>query len=244
MRHRLRGVLLVVGVFVVCALAAPTAALAAIVTWDGGAGTNSWHDAANWSSNTLPAAGDDVVLPTLASSYTVVHSTGTTSVAKVDVWSGATLRVTGGTLVLSGAGRRGRPSPARSSSPVAPSAAPATCRSTRSSAGLPERCRAPARRPWRLPRAPSSSRRHRSRGSARARSAASSRTRGRSTTRTAADDHEHRAARQLPDGRGARFRRHPLHLQRLPLRRDRQQWHYHQGHRQRHRLDRGRRARA
>ena len=107
MRHRIRGVLLVVGVFVVCALAAPTAALAAIVTWDGGAGTNSWHDAANWSSNTLPAAGDDVVLPTLASSYTVVHSTGTTSVAKVDVGSGATLRVTGGTLVLSGAGAAG-----------------------------------------------------------------------------------------------------------------------------------------
>src|SRR5688572_15548454 len=107
MRHRVRGALAVVGVSVVCALAAPTAALAAIVTWDGGAGTNSWHDAANWSANTLPAVGDDVVLPTLASSYTVVHSTGTTSVAKVDVRSGATLRVTGGTLLLSGTGAAG-----------------------------------------------------------------------------------------------------------------------------------------
>jgi hypothetical protein len=35
--------------------------LLAVVYWDGEAGTNSWHDAANWSNDTLPTAADDVV---------------------------------------------------------------------------------------------------------------------------------------------------------------------------------------
>ena len=35
---------------------------AATKTWDGGAGTGNWADAANWDANTLPAAsGDDLV---------------------------------------------------------------------------------------------------------------------------------------------------------------------------------------
>jgi len=35
------------------------------VTWDGGAGTSSWQDLNNWSSNQLPTSADDVVIPDL-----------------------------------------------------------------------------------------------------------------------------------------------------------------------------------
>ncbi len=35
---------------------------AATVTWDGGAGTPNWGDAANWDTNTLPGISDDVVI--------------------------------------------------------------------------------------------------------------------------------------------------------------------------------------
>ncbi len=36
--------------------------LLATITFDGGAGTAFWDDAANWSGDTLPAVGDDVIL--------------------------------------------------------------------------------------------------------------------------------------------------------------------------------------
>ncbi len=32
-------------------------------TWDNGAATQNWEDAANWSDNTVPVTGDDVVIP-------------------------------------------------------------------------------------------------------------------------------------------------------------------------------------
>jgi len=37
-----------------------------VVVWDGGAGTQYWDDAANWSGDQLPANGDDVTISTLA----------------------------------------------------------------------------------------------------------------------------------------------------------------------------------
>jgi hypothetical protein len=45
-----------------------------IVLWDGGAGTSKWSDANNWSGNTLPVAGDLVVLNhnIISGDYTVV----------------------------------------------------------------------------------------------------------------------------------------------------------------------------
>lgn len=49
--------------------------LLATITWDGGAGTSSWHDAANWSTDTLPGADDDVVIDTV-DPLTVEHSLG------------------------------------------------------------------------------------------------------------------------------------------------------------------------
>lgn len=36
--------------------------LLALVEWDGGAGTDSWHDALNWSGDEVPTAVDDVVI--------------------------------------------------------------------------------------------------------------------------------------------------------------------------------------
>ncbi|MCU0707282.1 MAG: right-handed parallel beta-helix repeat-containing protein, partial [Pirellula sp.] len=39
----------------------------ATITWDGGAGTPLWEDAANWDTNALPGSADDVVIPDLAS---------------------------------------------------------------------------------------------------------------------------------------------------------------------------------
>lgn len=67
------------------------------VTWDGGAGTTSWHDAANWDNNAVPGPGDDVCLLGPATS-TVTHSTGTTQIASLLARQGFTL--SGGTLEL------------------------------------------------------------------------------------------------------------------------------------------------
>ncbi len=38
----------------------------AAVVWDGGAGTDSWHDALNWSNDAVPTADDDVTIPDTA----------------------------------------------------------------------------------------------------------------------------------------------------------------------------------
>src|SRR5688500_11279348 len=42
--------------------------------WDGGAFSNQWNNALNWTSNTVPSALDDVVLDNsfITGSYTVV----------------------------------------------------------------------------------------------------------------------------------------------------------------------------
>lgn len=38
-------------------------------TWDGGGATNNWSEAANWSGDTVPDAGDDVVFDTTSPDY-------------------------------------------------------------------------------------------------------------------------------------------------------------------------------
>ncbi len=43
----------------------------AAITWDGGASTDEWGDAANWDTNTLPGVGDDVIIPDLAGTPTI-----------------------------------------------------------------------------------------------------------------------------------------------------------------------------
>ena len=93
-------------------------ALLAAVSWDGGAGTLNWADAANWSANVLPTSVDDVTID-IAGTNTVV-STGSVSIKSLSSnetvsvigssWtlggnlSGAgTLRTAGGTVNLNGA---------------------------------------------------------------------------------------------------------------------------------------------
>ena len=50
-------------------------AMAEVVTWDGEAGESDeyWHTASNWSGNTIPVAGDDVVFPDLGEGYKVKY---------------------------------------------------------------------------------------------------------------------------------------------------------------------------
>ena len=66
------------------ALPAPRA-LAATVTWDGGAASANWADALNWSGDAVPTASDEVVLDNSAvgGSYTVNLPTGATTVTIV-----------------------------------------------------------------------------------------------------------------------------------------------------------------
>ena len=71
------------------------------IQWDAGAGTTAWTTITNWSSNTMPAATDDVCIPELATGVEVVHSTGTHSVHSLAGAGG--LQVSGGTLSFSAA---------------------------------------------------------------------------------------------------------------------------------------------
>ncbi|MBK9017417.1 MAG: hypothetical protein IPM82_27100 [Saprospiraceae bacterium] len=74
-----------------------SSAMAQNISWDGGAGTTSWMDAANWSGDVLPTAASNV---SIGSGVTVVIPSGT-ALAKIignngnlTIESGATLTVT------------------------------------------------------------------------------------------------------------------------------------------------------
>src|SRR5688572_11331737 len=74
--------------------------LMAAVAWDGGAGTNSWHDAANWNRggvDAVPVNGDDVTI-NVAANPTVTFSTGTVTLNSLT--TNEALTVSGGTLGL------------------------------------------------------------------------------------------------------------------------------------------------
>ncbi len=53
--------------------------LLAAIAWDGGAGTLSWHDAPNWSTNTLPGPADDVTINVPGATPTITHAAGVTT---------------------------------------------------------------------------------------------------------------------------------------------------------------------
>jgi hypothetical protein len=69
----------------------------AIVSWDGGAGTNLWSDAANWSGDSLPTPQDDVVIaaPSAADS-----SPSTPSASPIQINSPVVLQSIHSTLPL------------------------------------------------------------------------------------------------------------------------------------------------
>jgi len=58
-------------------------AQAATVTWDGGGDGSTWSDAANWDTNSVPGADDDVVISTA----TTVNITGTTTINSLAIGS-------------------------------------------------------------------------------------------------------------------------------------------------------------
>ena len=73
--------------------------LLSAVVWTGGAGTDNWDTAANWSTDSLPGSADDV---TIGAGATVVHS-GSDSDSINSLTSSGTLSVTGGTLSIASA---------------------------------------------------------------------------------------------------------------------------------------------
>ncbi|MCB0522039.1 MAG: hypothetical protein KDD27_24060, partial [Saprospiraceae bacterium] len=77
---------------------------AATITWDGSSST-SWTSAANWSSNSVPTASDDVIIPSgvpnfpFISTSVTVKSVDIQEDAKLDISSNGTLNVSGATSV-------------------------------------------------------------------------------------------------------------------------------------------------
>ncbi|MDP9145436.1 MAG: hypothetical protein M3N43_12195, partial [Actinomycetota bacterium] len=80
-------------------MASPSSAQpACTISWDGGGGTNAWHEAANWDragADSLPGPSDHVCIP---ASVTVEFSQDTVSVLTVQ--SQGTLVISGGALNL------------------------------------------------------------------------------------------------------------------------------------------------
>lgn len=73
--------------------------LLAAVSWDGEAGDNLWHSAANWSTNTVPDAGDDVSL-SVAGAPTVLFNTQTGSRTIRSLSSNQSVAFSGGSLAV------------------------------------------------------------------------------------------------------------------------------------------------
>lgn len=69
------------------------------VSWDGGAGTNSWHDKANWTNDTLPGPGDDVII-SVQTDPSIVFSTGNTTIGSL--LCNEDLSINGGGLTVTG----------------------------------------------------------------------------------------------------------------------------------------------
>ena len=73
------------------------------VCWDGGAGTTSWADAANWTGDALPGASDLVQL-NLVSGVTVTHASGNDSIKGLSSIANNHLIISGGSLTLNDPG--------------------------------------------------------------------------------------------------------------------------------------------
>ena len=69
--------------------------LLSTVSWDGQGGDFNWHNALNWTDDTLPGATNDVVID-VPENVTVTHSSGSTAIKSL--LSAEALALTGGTL--------------------------------------------------------------------------------------------------------------------------------------------------
>lgn len=83
---------------VTAALAAPPAGTTKM--WDGGAGTLSWHDAANWAPDGVPGPADVAWVPDQSPNIAVSYSSGTSSITGLVCEE--TLAVSGGSLSITG----------------------------------------------------------------------------------------------------------------------------------------------
>jgi hypothetical protein len=70
-------------------------------TWDRGAGTSSWHDAANWSGDVLPDPAETVCIPDMTPDVTVQLSSGQVDIAGLEV-TGSLAVVSNGRLRVLG----------------------------------------------------------------------------------------------------------------------------------------------
>ncbi|MFP4053627.1 MAG: LamG-like jellyroll fold domain-containing protein [Phycisphaerae bacterium] len=76
------------------------------VLWDGGGDGVNWHDPANWDGDVLPGA-DDVVLLSSPGSAAVTFSGSAGSVSVAGLFTDRPMKVTGGTLTVTGTSRIG-----------------------------------------------------------------------------------------------------------------------------------------
>lgn len=68
------------------------------ITWTGNSGNESWHTPGNWDLNRQPVDGDDVVIPAVTGTLSVIYSTGTVNLNSLT--SHEHIRLTNGTLNL------------------------------------------------------------------------------------------------------------------------------------------------
>lgn len=86
------------GVFVLCGLALPSAAEAAVITWDGGGGADTnWNTAANWSGDTIPGTADIATFDGTSTNNATINVN--VDVAGIDINAGYTGTITQATGV-------------------------------------------------------------------------------------------------------------------------------------------------
>ncbi len=85
------------GIFFMLVL--PASVSAATKTWNGSISTE-WGNAGNWSSSTLPVAGDAVTIGSGGNQPVISYETVT--ITSLTISSGATLSITGGSILVSG----------------------------------------------------------------------------------------------------------------------------------------------
>ncbi len=94
-----RFVPLVLVILAAASMSAGSAEAVCTRTFDGGASTSSWHDAANWDLDTLPISTDTVCI---GAAFAVTYSTGSTTIVALEHTSTQPFTVSGGTLTISG----------------------------------------------------------------------------------------------------------------------------------------------
>lgn len=74
--------------------------LLSIVSWDGGGGNFDWHNALNWSNDSLPGVSDDVLIGSAFNGITISSASDATIRS---VTSEASLQIAGGTFSIAAA---------------------------------------------------------------------------------------------------------------------------------------------